>query len=124
MKIDRFNVPDFNSFQDVKNVKSNEGAARTDFSSRLEGASPVNQSAATSPLQSELTKIAKASNLNNPTSINGAVDQAARAIVDSLVSPELKGKINMEAMKSVMAEFAQNDPVIGQRLQRLLMRLA
>jgi len=124
MKIDRFNVPDFNSFNEVKNNK-NEEAARSDFGARLENASASNQTAAAaSPLQKELAGIAKGADLNNSISSRVAIDQATRAIVGGLVSPDLKNKIDIDKMFSAMSDFAQNDPVLSKKLQNLLVKLS
>src|SRR5437667_5909691 len=102
------NIPDFNSLNENKKVK-NEEATRTDFSSRLESAGEQQASKPVSPLQTELTGIAKSTDLRNSISTRVAIDQTARALVNSLVSPELKSKINMEDMMSTISDFAQND---------------
>src|SRR5436309_2956950 len=119
MKIDRFNIPDFNSFNsnEVKNVK-NEEAGRADFSSRLESTQSSTQSSS-SPLHSELTGIAKGTDFNNSISSRVALDKAARAIVGDLISPDLKNKVNMDKLMSAMSDFAQSDPVLSNKLQKL-----
>jgi hypothetical protein len=122
MKIDRFNVPDFNSFNEVKN-NQNE-AARPDFSARLENLGATNQTSAASPLQNQLTGIAKGTDFNNSISSRVAVDQATRAIVGGLISPDLKNRLDLDAMMSAISDFAQNDPVIAKKLQNLLVRLS
>jgi len=122
MKIDRFNIPEFNSFNDVKNNK-NEDATRSDFGARLDSTAGANQTPAASPLQNQLKGIAKSTDFNNSISSRVAIDQAARAIVGGLISPDMKGKVDMESMMSALSDFAQNDPVVSQRLQRLLIRL-
>jgi hypothetical protein len=125
MKIDRFNIPDFNSLNETKKVK-NEEPAGTDFASRLENTNVEQQAAkpASSPLQNELTGIAKSTDFNNSISSRVATDQAVRAIVGNVISPELKGKIDLEAMMTTISDFAQNDPVLSQRLRNLLLRLS
>jgi hypothetical protein len=123
MKIERFNIPDFNSFNETKSLK-NEESNRADFSARLDNTSAANQSPAASPLQGELASIAKSTDFNNSISSRVAIDKATRTIVDGLVSPELKGRIDMDAMLSTLSDFAQNDPVVSQRLQKLLIRLS
>jgi hypothetical protein len=124
MKIDRFNIPDFNSLNETKKVK-NEEPVRTDFASKLESANVEKQAASpvASPLQNELAGIAKSTNFDNSISSRVATDQAVRAIVGDLLSPELKGKIDLEAMMSAISDFTQNDPVLSQRLRNLLIRL-
>ena len=117
------NIPDFNSLNETKKVK-NEEATRTDFSSRLESAGEQQASKPVSPLQTELTGIAKSTDLRNSISTRVAIDQTARAIVNSLVSPELKGKINMENMMSTISDFAQNDPRLSEMLTKVLSRLS
>ena len=121
MKIDRFNVPDFNSINETKNANE---TARTDFSARLESAGGANQSSTASPLQNELTSIAKGTDFNNSISSRVALDQATRSIVSGLISPDLKNRIDMDKMMSAMSDFAQNDPVMAKKLQNLLIRLS
>lgn len=120
-----FSNADFNSLNEQKRV-GNEQTAQTDFASRLEGA--ANQSSVSetkaSPLQSELSNIAKSTDFNNSISSRVAVDQAARAFISSVVSPELKGKINIEDMMSAISDFAQNDPALNQRMMKLLVRMS
>jgi hypothetical protein len=124
MKIDRFNIPDYSSLNETKNLK-NEEAARGDFSSRLEslGAQETAKPAA-SPLQKELEGIAKSADLNNSIMSRVALDQAVRSVVGQLVGPEMKNKVDLETMMSTISDFAQNDPVVSQRLRNLLGRLA
>ncbi|MEW6730587.1 MAG: hypothetical protein AB1489_04540 [Acidobacteriota bacterium] len=123
MKIDRFNLPDFNSLNEARNT-SNETPARADFNNRLESPSLPTASPTASPLQKSLTGIAKASDMNNSIMSRVAIDQATRAIISGLINPELKDKIDLEQMFSAISDFAQNDPVLSQRLRNLLTRLA
>jgi hypothetical protein len=125
MKIDRFNVPDFNALNEAKKVK-NEESTSADFASHLESAQVEDQSVKStgSPLQAELSGIAKSTDMNNSISSRVALDKAARAIVGNVISPELKGKVDLEAMMSAISDFAQNDPVVSQRLLNLLGRLS
>jgi hypothetical protein len=123
MKIDRFNIPDFNSFNETKNIKNSE-TNRSSFDAQLNS---VESNAAKSPsssLQSELAGIAQGTDFNNSISSRVAIDKAARSFVNNLISPELKDKINMNGLMSTISDFAQSDPVMSQKLQRLLVRLA
>lgn len=122
MKIDRFNIPDFNSFNETKNINRSE-VKNSSFEAQLDGISdrPDNTS---SPLKSELTSIAQSTDFNNSISSRVAIDKAARSFVSNLISPELSEKINMNSLLSAMSDFAQNDPVMSQKLQRLLVRLS
>ena len=122
MKIDRFNIPDYN-FNELKN-NPNTQANRADFGSRLENLNAPASQASASPLQGNLATIAKATNFNSATSTKGAIDQASRAIVGSLLSPDIKNSINVDRMLSKIADFAQNDPMMSQKLQKLLARLS
>lgn len=122
MKIDRFNIPDYN-FNELKN-NPNTQANRADFGSRLENLNAPAAQASASPLQSDLTTIAKATNFNSPASTKGAIDQASRAIVGSLLSPEIKNSVNVDRMLAKISDFAQNDPMMSQKLQKLLTRLS
>lgn len=121
MKIDRLNIPDYSAFNDVKNNSSNE-AARTDFNARLENTGTPQGSVAT-PLQKDLGGIAKSTDFNNSISSRVAIDQATRAIVGQLISPELRNSAGMEKMMSTLSDFAQNDPVLSAKIQRLLIKL-
>ncbi|MBI4853413.1 MAG: hypothetical protein HY819_16590 [Acidobacteria bacterium] len=123
MKIDRFSNIDFNSFNDVKNVK-NQDINRNSFDSQLDNINTPSTNTSSSPLQNQLTNIAQGTDFNNSISSRVAVDKAARAFVNNLISPELKDKINISNLMSVMSDFAQNDPIMSQKLQRLLVRLA
>lgn len=123
MKIDRFNNIDFNSFNDVKNVK-NQDVNRSNFDSELNNISVRSNNSSSSPLQNELSNIAQGTDFNNSISSRVAIDKAAKTFVNNLISPELKDKINMNNLMSVMSDFAQNDPIMSQKLQRLLVRLA
>lgn len=123
MKIDRFNTTDFNSFNEVKNVK-NQDIKNTAFDSQLDNINTRSSSSNSSPIQQELANLAKGTDFNNSISSRVAVDQATRAFVNNLVSPELKDKVNMDNLLSAMSDFAQNDPIMSQKLQRLLVRLA
>lgn len=122
MKIDRFNIPDFNSFNEAKNINRSE-VKNNNFEAQLDGISdrPDNIS---SPLKSDLTSIAQSTDFNNSISSRVAIDKAARSFVSNLISPELSEKINMNSLLSAMSDFAQNDPVMSQKLQRLLVRLS
>ncbi len=122
MKIDRFNIPDFNSFNETKNINRSE-VKNNSFEAQLDGISdrPDNTS---SPLKSELTSIAQSTDFNNSISSRVAIDKAARSFVSNLISPELSEKINMNSLLSAMSDFVQNDPVMSQKLQRLLVRLS
>lgn len=123
MKIDRFNIPDFNSLNDTKGVRNDE--VRNDFNARLESTAGSTQSqSSASPLQTELAGIAKATDFNNSVDSRVAIDQATRAIVSGILGPDVSSKIDMEAMMSAISDFAQNDPVVGQRLRNLLVRLS
>jgi hypothetical protein len=122
MKIDRFNNIDFNSFNDVKNNKTQD--VNRSFDSQLDNITNKNTSSTNSPIQNELVTIAQGTDFNNSISSRIAIDKAARAFVGNLISPELKDKINMNNLMSAMSDFAQNDPVMSQKLQRLLVRLA
>ena len=122
MKIDRFNIPDFNSFNETKNINHSE-VKNNSFEAQLDGITdrPDNTS---SPLKSDLTSIAQSTDFNNSISSRVAIDKAARSFVSNLISPELSEKINMNSLLSAMSDFAQNDPVMSQKLQRLLVRLS
>ncbi len=122
MKIDRFNTPDFDSFNDVKNVK-NQAASRSNFESQLDNINIRVNNSSTPSIQSELASIAQGTDFNNSISSRVAIDKAARTFVNNLISPELKDKINMNNLMSVMSDFAQSDPIMSQKLQRLLVRL-
>ncbi len=123
MKIDRFNTPDFNSFNDVKNVK-NQDVNRSNFESQLDNINIRSNNSSASPIQNELASIAQGADFNNSISSRIAIDKAAHTFVNNLISPELKDKINMSNLMSAMSDFAQNDPIMSQKLQRLLVRLA
>jgi len=123
MKIDRFNTPDFNSFNEVKNVK-NQDINRSNFDSQLDNTNINTSNSSSSPIQKELAGIAQGTDFNNSISSRVAIDKAARTFVNNLISPELKDKINMNNLMSTMSDFAQNDPIMSQKLQRLLVRLA
>ncbi|MFY9221925.1 MAG: hypothetical protein WAQ98_04620 [Blastocatellia bacterium] len=122
MKIDRFNIPDFNSFNETKNINRSE-VKNNNFEAQLDGIS-VRPDNTSSPLKSELTTIAQSTDFNNSISSRVAIDKAARSFVSNLISPELSEKINMNSLLSAMSDFAQNDPVMSQKLQRLLVRLS
>ncbi len=122
MKIDRFNIPDFNSFNETKNINRSE-VKNNSFEAQLDGIS-VRPDNTSSPLKSELTSIAQSTDFNNSISSRVAIDKAARSFVSNLISPELSEKINMNSLLSAMSDFAQNDPVMSQKLQRLLVRLS
>lgn len=122
MKIDRFNIPDFNSFNETKNINRSE-VKNNSFEAQLDGIS-VRPDNASSPLKSDLTSIAQSTDFNNSISSRVAIDKAARSFVSNLISPELSEKINMDSLLSAMSDFAQNDPIMSQKLQRLLVRLS
>lgn len=122
MKIDRFNIPDFNSFNETKNINRSE-VKNNSFEAQLDGIS-VRPDNTSSPLKSDLTSIAQSTDFNNSISSRVAIDKAARSFVSNLISPELSEKINMDSLLSAMSDFAQNDPVMSQKLQRLLVRLS
>lgn len=124
MKIDgRFNIPDFNTYNDVKDVRGTQSV--DSFSSRIESmAASDTQAPAISPLRSALTDIAKSVDMNNSVMSRVAIDRAARAIVSGLIGPEVQNRINVEAMLDRISDFAQNDPVLSQRLRSVLERLA
>lgn len=123
MKIDRFNIPDFNSFNETKNIKNSE-VNSSKFDAQLESVNANTAKPQSSSIQSELTSIAQGTDFNNSISSRVAIDKAARAFIGNLVSPELKDKINMNGLMSTISDFAQSDPVMSQKLQRLLVRLA
>lgn len=124
MKIEgRFNIPDFNTYNDIKDVRSAQSV--DSFSSRIESVAASNPEAPTvSPLRSTLTEIAKSVDMNNSVMSRVAIDRAARAIISSLLGPEVHNRINVEAMLDRISDFAQNDPVLSQRLKSVLERLA
>ncbi len=118
MKINGLNGPDFDFFS-IKN----EEAKPTEFDAGIEtvGADLVSEA---SPLQTELSNIAKTTDFNNPTSTRTAIDRVTSAILNDLISPQFKGTLKAEPMVATISEFAQNDPIISQRLLTLLVRLS
>ncbi len=123
MKIDgRFNIPDFNTYNDVKDVRGTQSV--DSFSSRIESIVTNTESPAISPLRSVLTDIAKSVDMNNSVMSRVAIDRAARAIISRLIGPEVQNRINVEAMLDRISDFAQNDPVLSQRLRGILEHLA
>lgn len=122
MKIDgRF--PDFNTYNDVKDVRSTQPA--NSFSAHIESlAASSTEAPVVSPLRSALTEIAKSVDMNNSVMSRVAIDKAARAIVSGLIGPEVHNRINVEAMLDRISDFAQNDPVLSQRLRSVLEHLA
>ncbi|MBL8193884.1 MAG: hypothetical protein JNM06_08865, partial [Blastocatellia bacterium] len=118
----RFNIPDFNSFNETKNINRSE-VKNNSFEAQLDGIS-VRPDNTSSPLKSDLTSIAQSTDFNNSISSRVAIDKAARSFVSNLISPELSEKINMDSLLSAMSDFAQNDPIMSQKLQRLLVRLS
>jgi hemoglobin-like flavoprotein len=120
MKINRFNAPDFSNFNNDVKVANN--SVNSVANSTVTNDNSIDQPAA-SPLMTQMREIAQVTNLNDAGALSSAIDQIARKMVSSLVSPEMARKIDMDKMLATIAEFAQNDPTISQKIQRMLVRV-
>jgi hypothetical protein len=125
MKINQFNVPDFSNFNnDVSNIKNSDTMPVSDsLATRSAGVTNNASTTTNSPLMAQMREIARSTNLSDPNGLGSAVDQIARKIVGNLVSPEMAKKIDMDKMLAAISTFAQNDPTMSQKIQRMLLRM-